>query len=318
MKKVSVSTSTFSVYDTSPLESLEARGYEVSLNPFGRTLTEDEVIDLVKGSVGLIAGTESLNRGVLESLSDLRVIVRLGAGMDNVDREAAGELGIAVTNTPDGPVLAVAELTVGLALSLLRNITLMNGQMREGTWKKRMGNLLFGKKVGIIGYGRIGMKTGELFQKLGCEVSFSDPMVASSHIGAERLSLPDLLASSDIVTIHAAGGETPLIGKEELAMMKEGAWLINCSRGTLIDETALLSALESGTLRGAALDVFGREPYDGPLTAMENVIVTPHIGSYALEARVTMECDAVSMLLAALEGAKENHSEDSGGGDTTE
>ncbi|MBN1881984.1 MAG: phosphoglycerate dehydrogenase [Deltaproteobacteria bacterium] len=302
MKKITVSTSTFGAYDRAPLESLEARGYTVVLNPFGRTLSEQEVIDLAGGSVGLIAGTESLSLGVLNSLSDLKVIVRLGTGMDNVDMEAAEKAGIAVTNTPDGPVLAVAELTIALALSLLRNIALMNGHMKGGTWEKRMGNLLFGKRVGIIGYGKIGMKVGELFQKLGCDISFFDPVVEASFPGATKLSLVELLKTSDIVTIHASGGDAPIIGKEETAVVKEGAWLINCSRGTLIDETALIDALQSGRIRGAALDVFSREPYSGPLTALDNVILTPHIGSYALEARVKMEHDAVQLLLAGLDG----------------
>src|SRR3989338_996053 len=156
--KVAINTTTFGQYDPAPLEQLKARSIEYSLNPHARTLRQEEVVYLAQGMDGLIAGTEPLNEDVLNQLSGLKVISRCGAGLDNVDLKAARNLGIQVFSTPTGPTLAVAELTVGVILNLLRKVNAMNSDLKNGQWKKQMGNLLYGKRVGIIGFGRIGQK----------------------------------------------------------------------------------------------------------------------------------------------------------------
>ena len=301
--KIVITTTSFAKFDNQPLQLLNNSGYEVVLNPYGRTLTGDEVVGLAKDAAGLIAGTESLDRSILENLPILRIISRCGAGMDNIDPVAAAELNIKVFNTPFGPTLAVAELTVGLILDLLRKITLMDREIRAGIWKKHMGNLLRGKRVGIIGFGRIGQKTGELLRAFGCEIGYYDNITIEglNDLKIERMEMEELLRKSDIVTIHVSGKyEKPLLGAKEIEMMKKDAWLVNVARGGVADEEALLNALKNGRLAGAALDVFEKEPYNGPLKKLENIILTPHIGSYAKEARTEMEMQAAKNLIEGL------------------
>jgi Phosphoglycerate dehydrogenase and related dehydrogenases len=301
--KIVITTTSFAKFDNSPLQLLNNSGYDVALNPYGRSLTSDQVVALAADAVGVIAGTEPLDRSVLQKLSSLRFISRCGAGMDNIDLAAAAEMNIKVDNTPSGPTLAVAELTVGLILDLLRKTTLMDREMRTGIWKKHMGNLLRGKTVGIIGFGRIGQKTGKLLRALGCEIGYYDSIMieGSKDLKIERMEMDELLRKSDIVTIHVSGKyEKPLLGAKEIEMMKKGTWLVNVARGGVVDEEALLNALKNGRLAGAALDVFEKEPYNGPLKKLENIILTPHIGSYAKEARVEMEMQAARNLIEGL------------------
>ncbi len=300
MTTVFISTSSFGQYDTSPLKLLKDAGLDVQVNPYGRTLTPDECLSLYKDIAGLIAGTETLNADILKSTKSLRVISRCGTGLDNVDLDAAREHGIKVFNTPYGPTNAVAELTVALIFSLLRHIPRMDGEIRNGKWHKRMGYLLQGKNVGIIGFGKIGQKVAELLMGLGAEIAYYDPAINELKQGCVAKSLDEILVWSDIVTIHASGKEL-LLGHEELRKMKKCSWLVNCARGGLVDENVLYQLLKEGQLSGAALDVFEKEPYEGPLSELDNVILTSHVGSYAVESRVEMEVEAVKNLLQGLE-----------------
>ena len=301
-EKIFISTTSFAEYDASPLKLLKDASLDVQLNPYGRKLTPDECRHLYKDIDGLIAGTEALTAEILKSASNLRVISRCGVGIDNIDLKAAKRRGIPVFNTPDSPTIAVAELTVGLILALLRHVPHMDRDIRAGNWQKHMGNLLQGKKVGIIGFGRIGQKVAELTLGLGAQVVYCDPAVDKA--GYTRMSLDELLSQSDIVSLHMSGGEKdkPLLGDKELRSMKPGSWLINCARGGVVDETALYQVLQEGWLSGAAVDVFAEEPYDGPLAKLDNVILTPHIGSYAIESRTEMEIQAVKNLIEGLKG----------------
>ena len=298
--KVAITTSTFAQHSDEPLQLLTSRGLEYVLNPHGRALTEDEAITLLQGCVGVAAGTEPLTRRVMDALPELKVISRCGTGMDSVDQQAAAEKGIAVRNTPDGPTLAVAELTLGYALDLMRQITRMDRDVRDGVWKKRMGNLLDGKKVGIVGFGRIGRAVARLFSAFHAEVAFADPFADDPHY--PKMDLDKLLSWADIVTLHTPKPkDNPvLLNAEKLGRMRAGTWIINAARGGLVDEGALHALLTSGHLAGAALDVFVSEPYTGPLKDCPNVILSPHIGSYAKEARIRMEVDTVKNLLEAL------------------
>jgi len=299
-EKVFISTTSFGKPDPAPLEMLKAAGLEVSLNPYGRKLSREEIVELAANSEGLIAGTEPLDGEVLKRLKHLRVISRCGVGMDNIDLTAAKQQGIQVFNTPDSPTIAVAELTVGLILALLRHIPRSDRDIRTGKWSKRMGNLLEGKKVGIIGLGRIGQKVAKLVLSLGAQVVYHDPAV--NKAGYTSLSLDELLSQSDIVSLHVSGGgnDTPLLGDKELRRMRKGSWLINCARGGVVDEAALYQVLQEGWLAGAAVDAFEEEPYTGALAKLDNVILTPHIGSYAIESRVEMEVEAAKNLIEGL------------------
>ena len=297
--KVMISTTTFGGCDKKPFDILRDAGLSVTLNPFGRTLKEIEIKGLIKDVDFLIAGTEALSRDVLESAEKLKIISRCGGGVDNVDLKAAKELGIKVFNTPDAPVIAVAELSIGLILSLLRKVSRMNAAIQDGKWEKLMGNLLYKKRVGIKGFGRIGKKVAELLIPFGCKIAYADPFVEDGQLGLRRLSLEELLGWADIVSVHVSTNET-LIGKNEFKFMKKGAWLINVSRGGVVDEAILYDYLKNGALSGAALDVFTEEPYTGPLKELDNIILTPHIGSYAREARMEMEIETVENLLKGL------------------
>lgn len=299
--KIFISTSSFAKFSEEPLNLLKDAGYEVALNPQGRKLQIDESIQLVKGCIGLIAGTEKLNDEVLSALPDLKVISRCGAGMDGVDQGSAKAKGIVVRNTPNAPTVAVAELTVALILSLIRDIALMDKEMKSGQWQKRMGNLLHGKHVGIIGYGRIGKKVAEYLNVFGCELAYYDTYHQSDVFNLPKMELPELMRWADIITIHISSSEC-MIGAHELELFGSKGCVINTSRGGVIDEKALFDCLKMKKIKAAAIDVFEQEPYDGPLKDLDNVILSPHIGSYAKEARIRMEVESVQNLLDALEG----------------
>lgn len=298
--KIAITTSSFAKFSKEPLNLLDKKGIAYVLNPHGRKLTEEETTTLLQGCVGVAAGTESLTARIMDVLPDLKVISRCGTGMDNVDQTAARDRGIAVCNTPDGPTLAVAELTLGYALDLMRQISRMDRELRSGVWKKRMGNTLSGKRLGIIGFGRIGRAVAKVFSPLGVEVAFNDPVAESGTY--RKMGVTELLVWADIVTLHCSmsGKECSLLTMEQLRAMKPGSWIINASRGGMVDEGSLYEMLKSGHLGGAAIDVFEREPYDGPLRELDNVILTPHIGSYAKESRIQMEIDTIKNLLDAL------------------
>lgn len=301
--RVAITTSSFARYSEAPLDLLREKGIEYVMNDKGRALTEDEAIQILDGCIGVAAGTEPLTRRVLEAAPGLKVISRCGTGVDNVDHACAKEKGIAVCNTPDGPTLAVAELTVGLMLALLRQVPHQDREVRAGIWKKRMGNLLYGKRVGIVGFGRIGHAVAARLEPFGVEIAYSDPFAEDPAY--PKLGLDSLMDWADIVTLHCAKPEGGgfLLDKGRLSLMRPGSYVINVARGGLIDANALYGLLMAGHLGGAALDVYAKEPYDGPLKEMDNIILTPHIGSYAREARIIMEVDTIRNLLAALEAA---------------
>lgn len=303
--KILASPSSIGQISLKPFELLEANGYEVVKNPFGRKLTEDETITLGKDCVGIVAGVETLDSIVIDSLPNLKCISRVGVGMDSVDISYAENKGIKVLNTPNGPTRAVAELALGLTLSLLRKIPNAHYDLKNRIWKKQTGNLLFEKKVGVLGLGRIGRMVAEMFRSLGNPVVGYDlypDMDWAEKNNVEILSLEQLLNQCDIITIHIPGNSdgSTVLNQEELSYLKDGAFLVNVSRGGVINEDALYKMLTNGKLSAAALDVFSNEPYSGKFCDLDNVILTPHIGSYAKEGKLKMEIDAVMNLINAL------------------
>jgi len=303
--KVLVSPSSFGQCGIEPYNLLKENCFEIVPNPFGRKLTENEVIDIAKDCTGIVAGVEPLTRKVMDSLPNLRCISRVGVGMDSVDLEYAKQKGITVVNTPDGPTRAVAEMTLAMTMSLLRKIPQAHANLKEKIWGKEIGNLLVGKKIGIIGLGRIGKMVAEIFRSLGNSVIGFDLLPDQKWAEQNNVILSDidnLLKEADIITLHVPGNndKTAVIGLLELEKCKDGAFLINISRGGVVDEEALYQALKSNKLKGAAVDVFTKEPYDGPLCELNNVILTPHLGSYASEGKLQMEIDAVNNLIQAL------------------
>jgi D-3-phosphoglycerate dehydrogenase / 2-oxoglutarate reductase len=303
-KKVLIATSSFGEADPAPIEALIKAGFELVLNPHGRTLTESEVIALGIGCSGIISGSESLNSRVLKALPNLQCISRVGIGLDNINLEIAEKNGIIVKNTPDAPTRAVAELAIGLTFDLLRSISRQDRLIRAHLWKKLSGDLLQNKTVGIIGLGRIGKSVAILIKSLGATVIgtdiYPDPVWASNH-DIRLKSFDDVLAESDIISVHVpfSRDNRSLIGVNELQKMKKGIYILNLSRGGIIDEEALYRALKSGHIAGAAIDTFEIEPYSGKLTELENVILTPHTGSNTKESRMQMEAEAVDNLIKA-------------------
>ncbi|MDQ3297467.1 MAG: phosphoglycerate dehydrogenase [Myxococcota bacterium] len=299
---VAWSTSSFGKESARPLELLRSAGYEVRGNPHGRTLTTDEAKAHLDGVIGLVAGTEKLTGDLLRALPGLRCVSRVGVGMDSIDHVAAKECGIAVVNTPDAHVDAVAELTLAGLLALLRKIPVSDASIRNGGFEKPMGRLLGGKTIGLVGCGRVGRRFAELVAGFGVTVLGHDPHVAAAPANISQVSLDELVAKADVVSLHLpySVAAKHLLGAEQFARMKKDTVIVNTSRGGLIDEPALLAFLEANPKAGAYLDCFEKEPYSGPLAKLSNVVLTAHIGSYAREARVRMELEAVENLLRIL------------------
>ena len=301
MSKILITTSSFDL-ETPEIKALEAAGYEIILNPHKRRLTEAEAAELLTPDItGMIAGVEPLTRKVIEGAAGLKVISRCGTGLDSVDLEAATARGIEVCNTPDAPAKAVAELAVGLIFSLMRMIPLQDRAIRNGEWERPMGRLLSEQILGLVGFGRIGKRVASHLKSLGCEIIFYDPQAQKSDLG-EAVSLDTLLTRADIVSLHmpATKNTTDMVDSVFLSKMKTGSYLVNTARGELVDEAALASALQSGQLAGAALDVYKDEPYKGALANLPNVILSAHTGSYAKETRAQQEAEAAQNLLTAL------------------
>lgn len=303
--KVLIGPSSFAELDKTPLNRLKDAEYCIVDNPYKRKLTKPELLELLKYDVvGLIAGLEPLDREVMEK-SNLQVISRCGSGMSNVDLEAAKEFNVEVRFTPDGPTSAVAELTLGAMLGLLRMIPLMDKNLHEGRWTKKIGMQLEGKTVTIVGYGRIGKKVVSLLLPFNVNLLVVDPFIREPIDDIPVVSLKEALPKADIITLHSSG-EDCILGEREFQLIKPGAFVLNAARGGLIDEDALISALEDGTIQGAWLDTFKQEPYVGPLTGYPQVVLTPHVGSYTRECRKRMEMEAVQNLINVIRKKFEN------------
>jgi D-3-phosphoglycerate dehydrogenase len=304
VKNILITTSSFGTMDASPLAALRHAGFNPILNPHCRKLTEDEAIALITEHqpVGIVAGVEPLTRRVMTSGSQLKAIARCGIGMDSVDLDAAKELGIRVTNTPDAPTQAVAEITLGAMICLLRGIDRSSSAIHGGQWERPMGSLLACQTVGILGMGRIGTRLVSLLKPYGCRILAHDPVV-TSFPDVTMVDAQTLYSQSDIVSVHVPYMEQThhLINASVIEAMKPGAFLLNYSRGGLVDETALERALSEKRLGGVAMDCFEQEPYTGPLRNYPNAVLTGHIGSYAREGRVIQETQAVENLLSSLE-----------------
>jgi len=228
--------------------------------------------------------------------------------MSNVDLKAAKDLGIAVFNTPSGPTTAVAELTLAVLLALLRRVPQVHMALQKGKWEKYIGTELRGKDVAVIGFGRIGQRVAHLLSAFGARVMGVDPLFSGEIEGVHMVNLESALNRADIITLHCSG-ENCVIGESELGMTKRGVFLLNAARGGVIDEQALMRALDDGRVAGAWLDSFSREPYMGPLQNYEQVILTPHMGSYTRECRKQMELEAVTNLIKALERCQQDSNE---------
>ena len=255
---------------------------------------EGKLADQLQSADALIVRSAvQVDEALLEHARKLRVIGRAGVGVDNIDLDAATRKGIAVMNTPGANAIAVAEHTLALMLAMARHIGRANELMHAGKWEKKslQGTELRGKTLGVVGLGRVGMEVARRAQAFGMEVVAHDPFVSTTvakEKGIRMAKLEEVYAAADYLTLHV--GLTPqtagMINAESVKKMKRGVRLVNCARGELVNEAALAQALKQGTVAGAALDVFTEEPLkNSPLTAIDNVILTPHIGGSTYEAQ---------------------------------
>jgi phosphoglycerate dehydrogenase-like enzyme len=281
---------------------LHDNGCEVDLRAPAHPYTTDQLREMVVGFDGIIAGLDTYDASVMERADRLRVISRYGVSVDAVDLEAAGRKGVAVTSTPGANLLAVSELTVGLMFALARQIPQV-AAARAGDWIRPMGWELSGKTLGVIGFGAIGRDVARKSVALGLRVLAYDPFSKEDVPGVNHADLETSIRQADILSLHSAltPATANLINAERIAWMKDGAYLINTARGDLVDEDALLAALKSGKIGGAACDVFRIEPPVGsPLLALENFIAIPHLGATTRESVERMAIMAARNLVAVL------------------
>ena len=273
-------------------------------------LPHDELVSRVAGKQGLLSVvTDTIDRPVFEAGQELKVVSTIAVGYNNIDVAAARDHGVVITNTPDVLTEAAADLTWSLILSMTRRIVEGDRLTRRGAWKGfaldfMLGTDLRGKQLGIVGFGRIGKAVASKAATFGMHVAFSSRTAVPSPLG-EAMPLDRLLSTSDVVTLHCPlNAETRhLINQTTLARMKRSAYLVNASRGPVVDEAALVWALENHLIAGAALDVYEHEPRVHPdLLKLENVLLAPHLASATVETRTGMADLAVRNTLAVLEG----------------
>ncbi len=281
-------------------------------------LSPEQLLALIGSyTVLLVRSQTRVTEEVLAKAAHLQIIGRAGSGLDNIDLNAAIRHGVLVVHAPRGTTIAVSEQTIALLLALARHLPAANSSLKAGRWDKSrlLGVELHQKVLGVIGLGRVGTEVAQKAQAFGMRVIASDPLVSpkrAQQVGVTLHSKEEVLQRADFVTLHATltDGQSEtrrLLGARELSLLKPGAYLVNCVRGNLIDEQALLSALTEGRLAGVALDVFSQEPIGDDmvlrqLLAHERVIATPHLGASTVEAQVRVATEVARNIIAALRG----------------
>ncbi len=290
---------------------LEAEVGQVVYNTSGKPLKAAELRECIAGFDGIIAGLDEFSGEVLRAAGRLKVVARYGVGVDNVDLAAAREYGIVVTNTPGANSRAVAELTVGLILALARQIPQASQATKAGGWPRVVGLSLEGTTIGLYGFGAVGKQVARCLAGFDCEIRAydvaADAEFAAAH-GVKLCSAGELIAAADFLSLHCPVlPETRgLVNEAFLARMKPGSFLINTARGELVDEDGLLAALQTGHLRGAALDAYNQEPPGAghPLLNLPQVIATPHTGAHTDGAINAMGRMALEDCLSVLRGER--------------
>ncbi|NLX87052.1 MAG: phosphoglycerate dehydrogenase [Clostridiales bacterium] len=307
MDKVLVTNASFAKYSKRAEEILQDYGLEI-IRVKQPVTGENDLLGQLDDVVAIITGLEPVTGKVINSAPRLRVIVKHGIGVDNIDLDAAKEKGVIVANSPGTNREAVADLVFGLMLSLARKIPQSDRQVREGKWPKVFGQSVWGKTLGIIGLGVIGKSVAQRAKGFNMKVlafdKYWDEEFASAN-GIIRSEVDEILKESDFVTLHVPLMEETrnLIGEKQLSIMKPTAYLINAARGGVVDEDALYKALKEGRIAGAGIDVFSTEPpTQSPLLGLQNVILTPHMGGFT-DGALSMTSEFVSQVVVdALKG----------------
>jgi D-3-phosphoglycerate dehydrogenase / 2-oxoglutarate reductase len=311
--RIFISTDPFGEVDSTPLELLEKSGFEYTINPLKRKLTPEEVGEFARDCDGLIAGTENIDT-VLKQADHLKIISRVGIGLDSVPLDRCRERGIKVSYTPDAVTMAVVELTIGLMISLTRHVVKADAHTRQGIWNRLQGKRIGESVIGLIGFGRIGSNIARVLKEFHPrKILINDIKDKSAQIqkiqsttGIEivQVDKEEIYRNADIVSLHLplTSKTVDIINADSLKLINNEAFLINTSRGGLVNETDLYEILKKGELAGAAIDAFEQEPYTGPLIELENIILTQHMGSCSFDCRSQMEIQATEDLIRFFNG----------------
>ena len=305
--KVLITTVPFGDKNRLPLDLLKKSNIEYIINPLNKKLNEDELMKMIVDFDAIIAGTEKISEKVLNKANKLKHISRVGIGLDSVDLLAAEKKGIKVSYTPDVPAPAIAELTIGMMLTLLRSTHVSNSKMHKGEWHRIFGKRLSNVTIGLIGVGRVGIRVIKHLQ------GFDSPKILANDLSksVKELDLPvqwvekeKIFKEADVITLHLPLTKLTkdLVKKDHLLLMKKDAIIINTSRGGIINENDLYNIMKSGHLSGAAIDVYENEPYDGQLKEIERCLMTSHMGSMTTDCRTKMEIEATEEVIRSLTG----------------
>lgn len=307
--RILVTATSYGKNDPSLKTFLGERVGQVVYNSLAKPLNSAQLQELLPGVDGWVAGLDEIDANALKVADHLKVISRYGVGVDNVDMNAARALAIQVTNTPGANSVSVAELTLGLMLALARHIPAAINATRRGEWPRLSGISLEGKTVGILGLGAIGRQVALRLAAFGCRLLAYDPFPSEAFAAQNKITLLPLesvIRESDFISLHLPllPETRGLVNDAFFSQVKPGAYLVNTARGEVVDESALLRALQTGRLAGVALDAFSQEPPDpaNPLLALPQVLVTPHMGAHADSAANAMGWMAAEDCLAVLEG----------------
>lgn len=307
--KILVTTVPFGEVDETPIKLMnQIPNLEYVINPIGRKLTEAELAELVRDFDIIIAGTEPITRKVMEHGPRLKLISRVGIGLDSVDLRAARDLDIKVAYTPDAPSAAVAELTIAQMINMLRRVPLIDRKLRSGIWQRIHGERLANMTVGIIGTGRVGSRVLRHLQGFGPRQILVNDLKPDANLyemyHAKFVDKETIYRQADIITLHIPLTSITygLIGRSQLEMMKKNVCLINTSRGGIINENDLYESLSRGAISAAAIDVFEREPYSGNLVELDNCYLTCHMGSMTNDCRAAMEILATQEAIRFVQG----------------
>ena len=293
--KILVLASPFCEHDLKPINILKKNNIHYDLNPKGRKLTENEITNIIEKYDGLIADVETLNMKVLSKAKNLKIISRVGIGVNNIDLKFAKKKKIIISNTPDAPTPAVVELNLSLIFALIRNVVIHSTELKKGNWERLLGLRLPFLTIGILGLGRVGSSLAKKLLKIGCKkILYNDLNKKKTNSRTIFKSKDYIFKNCDLIclTLPETLKTKNFLNKKIFKQMKKTSFIINTSRGELINEKDLLNFLKKGYFSGIALDVFNNEPYKGEFRKFNRCILTPHIGSHTIDCRNKMELEA--------------------------
>jgi D-3-phosphoglycerate dehydrogenase len=294
MQKVFIATSSFSGITKKFKNIAKIRKIKLIKNPLKKKLTNKELLKFAKNCEYIIAGTEVYDKPTIDKLPKLKYLFRLGSGLDNIDINYLQKKNVIINKSKITPEIAVAELIVGYIFTIYRDIIYHNNNLKNKIWKKKMGQILNGKTLGIIGYGKIGRYLYKILKNFGIKILVND----KKKINIKNSSLISLLKHSDIISLNInLNIKKKVLDKKKINLCKKNCIIINTSRPEVIDYHFLYEKLKKKEIFGACLDVFDQEPYYGNLIKLNNVVLTPHIGSYSKEIRSQMEEEALESIL---------------------